>query len=417
MLESVKIQRRQSEIRQQLATLVAKTDLTEDETRSMSDLEAEYGQNEQRYRAALIAEDTERRDAGAELETRDGRQWAALIGQFELRQVALALDEGRQLSGQTAEVVSEMRNAGGYQGIPVPLEAMEVRAGETTAGGTPDPISTRPIVDRLFAETAATQMGAQFISIPQGEAEWPIVTSAVSAGWADGELADVAGPTTFATTDVSLRPDHNYGVQMEISRKAMKQSGAALEQAVRRDMNRAITVGLDAAIFQGTGATGQPLGVVSGASTYGINEVAINAAADFDMVVDSLARFMVASAATPGSINMMIRPEVWAGLMKSKDGDGNFLELVDRIQRDAGRVTVTNNGLPAPTGSPLASSSLLTSAAGGLSPIFVGMWGGIDMIRDPYSLAASGQLKLTGILTADVNVPRAIQLEVLTGVQ
>ena len=48
------------------------------------------------------------------------------------------------------------------------LEALEFRAGETIAGGTPDPIQTRPIVDRLFADTAATRMGAQFISIPAG---------------------------------------------------------------------------------------------------------------------------------------------------------------------------------------------------------------------------------------------------------
>src|SRR3546814_3376664 len=34
---------------------------TEDETRSMETLDAEYRQNEVRYRAALIAEDTERR--------------------------------------------------------------------------------------------------------------------------------------------------------------------------------------------------------------------------------------------------------------------------------------------------------------------------------------------------------------------
>jgi hypothetical protein len=41
---------------------------------------------------------------------------------------------------------------------------------------------------------------------------------------------------------------------MKITRKAFKQSGDALEQAVRRDMNGAIAVELDRAIFLGTGA-------------------------------------------------------------------------------------------------------------------------------------------------------------------
>ena len=55
MLDSVKIQRRQSEIRQQLAELVGKETPTEDETRSMGDLDQEYRTNETRYRAALVA--------------------------------------------------------------------------------------------------------------------------------------------------------------------------------------------------------------------------------------------------------------------------------------------------------------------------------------------------------------------------
>src|SRR3546814_9187053 len=89
MLESVKIKRRQSEIRSALSELVGKDKPTEDETRSMETLDAEYRQNEVRYRAALIAEDTERRDAGEELETRGDREYAELLRRFEVRQVAL----------------------------------------------------------------------------------------------------------------------------------------------------------------------------------------------------------------------------------------------------------------------------------------------------------------------------------------
>src|SRR5690606_12590039 len=138
-----------SEIRQALAELVGKETPTEDETRQMETLDGEYRQNEIRFRAALTAEDGERREAGAELETRTDRQFADLVAGFELRQVALALDEGRALSGRTAEVVEKLRSAGGYRGVPVPWLALERRAGETVASGTPDPIQTRPTIDRL----------------------------------------------------------------------------------------------------------------------------------------------------------------------------------------------------------------------------------------------------------------------------
>ena len=105
MLESKKIELRRSEIRQELATLAAKDAPSEDEVRKIGELDGEYRTLEARYRAALISEDEERKEAGAELETRSGREWAEMMAGFELRQVALALDEGRPLDGQTAEIV------------------------------------------------------------------------------------------------------------------------------------------------------------------------------------------------------------------------------------------------------------------------------------------------------------------------
>jgi HK97 family phage major capsid protein len=419
MLDSVKIARRQSEIRQALAGLVAKDSPTEDETRNMEVLDAEYRQNETRYRAALVAEDGERRDAGAELETRGGREWAELVAGFELRQVALALDEGRQLDGKTAEVVAELRSQGGYRGVPVPWAALELRAGETIASGTPDPIQTRPIIDRLFPDLVAARMGAQMISIDSGAIEWPVVTSGTTAGWADGELANVPGPQVFATTDRALKPEHNLGVQMKISRKALKQSGAALEDAVRRDVNGAIGVALDKAVFLGTGANGQPLGVITGAATYGITSTDVGALASWAAVRAAVVRFMTANAAgSPGAVRALIRPELWS-LLDDTLISGTAVSQWDRLVGNipAANLVMSTNALAAPSGSPLETQALLTTAAGGVAPIFVGLWGGVDLIRDPYTDAASGALRLTAIATVDVTVARPAQLELLTGVE
>jgi hypothetical protein len=49
--------------------------------------------------------------------------------------------------------------------------------------------------------------------------------------------------------------------------------------------------------------------------------------------------------------------------------------------------------------------------------MFVGTWGAIDMIRDPYSDAQSGGLRLTALATMDVTVARPVQLRILTGLQ
>jgi HK97 family phage major capsid protein len=420
MLDSVKIQRRQSEIRQQLAELVGKETPTEDETRSMEKLDLEYRSNETRYRAALIAEDTERREAGEELETRSDREWSEMMAGFEMRQVALALDEGRQLDGRTAEIVTELRQQGGYRGIPVPWQALEVRAGETVASGTPNPISTRPIIDRLFPDSVASRMGAQMISIDSGAVEWPVTTSAVSAGWANGETANVAGPTVYATTDRAMSPDHNLGIQMRITRKTLKQSGAALEAAVRRDMANAMGVEMDKAVFLGTGADGQPLGVIAGAATYGITDTDFAGAASWTAFRQAVVRFMTANAAgSPSAVRMMIRPEVWSDLDGAVFDSGSGVTEWDRLTRNipAGNIAMTTNGLAAPAGTPLETTALLTTNAGGVAPIFVGAWGAVDVIRDPYSDAQSGGLRITALATMDLTVARPAQLEIVSGIQ
>ena len=417
MLESAQVQRRQSEIRQTLAELAGHETLTDEQRSKMDDLDRQYQDNERRYRAALIAEDEQRQAAKGELETRGDREWSDMLAGFEMRQVALALDTGRQLDGQTAEIVAELRDKGGFRGVPVPWEALE-RRDETIASGTPDPMQTRPIIDRLFPDSMAGRMGGQMIAIDSGAVEWPVVTSSVSTGWQATETGAVGGPTPYATTDRAMRPDHTLGVQMKVTRRAMMQSGSALEAAVRRDMQGAMGAAMDRAVFLGTGADGQPLGVIEGAGTYGITEQAVDETASWAAFRTGVTAFMVANAASgPGAVRAMIRPELWDFLDGQLVTTGAYKFEYDRLRESLGNAVTTSNGLEAPAGTPEASTALLTTATGGVAPFFVGAWGAIDMIRDPYSDAASGGLRITALATLDVTVARPVQLRVLTGLE
>lgn len=246
-----------------------------------------------------------RRAAGADLETRSGREWSDLVAGFELRQVALALDEGRALDGRTAEVVNELPAQGGFRGFPVPWQALEVRTGETVARGTPDPMSTRPIIDRLF-------------------------------------------PATYGITATAV--------------------GAAITSAVFRAR---------------------------------------------------LVAFMNANAiASPSAVRALIRPETWNALHTALVS-GTAVSEWDRLTGaiPAGNFTVSGPAPAAPAGSPLATSALLTTASGGVAPFFVGLWGAIDVIRDPYSDTASGGLRITALGTMDSTVARGVQLQIMTGLQ
>lgn len=416
MLLSAQIQRRQSEIREKLSGLAANAQPTTEQRTEMDTLDAEYRSNEARYRAALIAEDTERRDAGKTLETRAGSEWATLVQGFELRQVALNLDEGAALSGQTAEVVAELRGKGGYRGVPVPLEVLERRAGETVAANLPNPSDVRPLIDRLFPGSVAGAMGASFVNIDSGSSEWPVVTDGVSVAWAAAELGNVANSAAFKTASRGVKPEHTLGAQMKISRLALKQT-AGIEQAITRDLQNAIAVELDRVVFQGSGTSGEPLGVIPGASIYGITSTAVGGAASYATFRKEAVEFMQANAASgPGAIRVLIRPELWDALDNKQWASGSGASDYDRLVQRFGSVVQSANVLAAPTGTPAASNALLTCTAG-IAPVFVASWGAVDLIRDPYSDAQSGGLRLTGLVTMDVTVPRGTGLRILTGLE
>jgi HK97 family phage major capsid protein len=321
------------------------------------------------------AAEYERRAAGKPVKG-DGaeREFSDLVGKFELRQVVLNLDEGKALHGQTAEIVSELRNKGGYRGVPVPWGVLEMRSGETVASGVPNPVMTAPIIDRLFAASVASSMGAQFISIDSGEVDYPVCTSSVAAAWASTETGIVGSPSAYATTDRPLTPANTLGLQMKITRKAAKQAGDALEQAVRRDMLGAAMVATDKAVFLGAGSSGEPAGVLVG--SYGITSTAVDAPTTWTAFREAIMRFMIANAATgPGEAAVMIRPEVWSTLEGLATGDSGTLFDLDRMKSSVGSLAISSNTLNAPAGSPLATKALLTTKAGGVPPIYVGMWG------------------------------------------
>jgi len=408
MLDSVRLQRRQSEIRQELSGLVGKTDSTEDEIRSIEKLDAEYRGNETKYRAALIAEDTERREAGADLETRSDREFADLLGRFELRQVALALDEGKALSGATKEIVDELRAAGGYQGIPVPLAALETRAGETVAADQINPKTIRPTIDRIFPGSVAERLGIQRINITSGELAFPVATAGAVFGWQTTELANVGAASPYETEERSLNPDHTGGAQMVISRKALKQAGEGLEAAIRRDLNAVIGTELDRVVINGTGAAGQPLGIIPGAATYGITSTAVGATATWAAFRAEIVAFMEANAITSASqVNLAFDPAIWAELDDALI-TGTAVSELDRLVKNVGNPAISNT-IPDET-------AIMTATVQGVAPGYLGIYGGVDLIRDPYTKAASGQLVLTALVTADFTAPRGLQTRILTGI-
>ncbi|GAB5449903.1 MAG: phage major capsid protein [Halioglobus sp.] len=416
MLESVKIQKRQSEIRQELATLAGKETPDENELRSMTELDTEYAANETRYRAALISEDEQREEAKGELESRSEKEFAELINNFEVRQVADFYQiSGFQLSGQTAEIVQELRQQGDFKGVPVPWEALEQRAGETVASATPNPRVTKNLIDRIFPASTAARMGVSMLNVPYGEVEVPVVTAGSTVSWQATETGSVGAATQFTTIDRPMTPANTMGCQMHITRKAQKQSGKSLEQAIRRDMAASIAQELDRVVFLGSGTGGEPTGMLVGSYGYDSNDV--SATADYSAFRDAATEFLVRNAASDHkAIRLLMRTELHDQLDDALYSGTSTSEW-DRLVAKLGAVIVTTNSLSAPAGSPAESTAVMTVTTGQIAPYYLATWGPLDVIADRYTQASSGALVLTALITADCTASRSEQVGILTGLQ
>ena len=159
---------------------------------------------------------------------------------------------------------------------------------------------------------------------------------------------------------------------MKLTRRSLKQSGSALEQAVRRDMAGAIGQAMDAAVFNGTGANGQPSGVIA-AQRAMESPRRQSTPRHLRRVPRGVAAFMVGNAASgPGAVRAMIRPELWDFLDDTLI-TGTAVSEWDRLTRQMTNIALTSNGLAAPSGTPEATTALLTTTSGGVAPFFVGL--------------------------------------------
>jgi hypothetical protein len=117
--------------------------------------------------------------------------------------------------------------------------------------------------------------------------------------------------------------------------------------------------------------------------------------------------FMEANAITsPGQVNLAFDPAIWADLDAALIS-GTAVSEWDRLTKHVGTPSISNV-IP-------AASAIMTANVQGIAPGYLGVYGAVDLIRDPYTKAGSGALVLTGLVTADFTVPRGLQTRIMTG--
>lgn len=318
--------------------------------------------------------------------------------------------DGGQVRGVTvpaevlrSNVLGENRSAYASLGM-AGREQRDLLVGTSTAGG--HTVATN-LLGASFIEVLRNRLsvmaaGATMLTGLVGNVAIPRQTGAATAYW----VAENGAPTESqqAFDQVALTPK-TVGAFTDISRRLLMQSSIDVEAFVRMDLAKQIALAIDLGAFNGSGTSNQPTGVLQ---TAGIGSVAIGTnggAITWAAVVGLETAVGTANADAPTAsyiTNAKLR-----GSMKTTaqlaNTNGKAIWDANEVN---GYQAIASNQVPGnlTKGSGTALSALLF---GNFADLLIGMWGGLDLIVDPYTGSTAGTVRMVALQDVDVAVRRA----------
>ena len=307
------------------------------------------------------------------------------------------------------------------QGFFVPHDVLrrDLTKGTAADGGytVATELLSQSFVDLLRNRMTVRAAGATVLGGLQGDIAIPKQTGGATAYWVAESGASTESQQTFG--QVSLTPK-TVGAYTDISRKLLKQSSLDVEAFVRGDLTTTLALAIDLAALHGSGASNQPTGL---AATGGIGSVAggTNGAAPSWANLIALETAVATANADTGRLAYMTNAKVRGklkGTIRGTSADAMIWET------NAGNTPV--NGYPVHVTNQVSAALTKGSAAGVCSAIFfgnwsdllIGMWGGLDILVDPYTGGTSGTVRVIALQDVDIAVRQpasfAAMLDALT---
>lgn len=398
-------------LREQRSTKVASMKALVDKAAAESrDLSAEEIQQfdalkvEERTLAAQVERaeylgDLERRSAGEPVSGNPSADFDRLAGSVSVVKVLKAQMEGRSLDGAEGEYAKEAEKRSGRkaEGAFVPFKSLEKRANTTVTA--PELIGTdhraQDYIGPLRESLVARALGVRVLSGLVGNVSIPKFGSGLETGWITEGQPVPEGQMSF--DGVTLTPKH-VGGKTEMSRQLLQQSSPGIEQLVREDLSFLIAKQIDRAIINGSGAAGEPRGILN---TLGIQTA--------DMPDTWL--------------------EVLAMLQKLDDveiANGRWLTTSTIRTLLAGTEKVVGSGsgflyqggtladLPLTTSKNVPEKKLIL---GDFSQVLLGVWSEVDVLLNPFAEPAysRGGVQVRAMATVDTAVRHPQGFVVATG--
>ena len=262
------------------------------------------------------------------------------------------------------------------QGQVIPTFLLRDILGQSASADGDALAEVRPIVrPSLQGQLALQNLGATVLTGLVGKV--PVAaSSAVTARWA-AEGVDVPVQKVNWAKNM-LSPKRNV-TRMAVTKDLLRQTSLDVEAYLQRAMQNAHNQLVESGVI--TGATDGPTGLLK---TSGVTTINADGPVSWADIV-ALETAVNENNANKGSLGYLTNAKVW-GAMKTTQkvaGSGRFI-----MEETAGKVV---NGYPADWTN-ISDGAVIF---GNWEDLFIGEWGGFDIVIDPFSHAGSAQVVIT----------------------
>lgn len=273
-----------------------------------------------------------------------------------------------------------------------PVQRRDLSTATGGAGGYLVGTQNVGFVDMLYNRSVCFRMGATRLSGLSGNVTVPRQSGSATGYWLGTEATAITeGNQTF--TQMAMTP-HTVGAYTEVSRQLILQSSPDIEGVVTSDLSRLVAVEVDRVGLRGSGAAGEPLGIVGTPSIGATTATGVTYTKLLDFQVDLAAANVI--PVRGGYVTTSAVAAILAGLPRFSSTD---TPLWDGNLWDA-----TMAGFPAMSSEQMASGTMLF---GDWSELVIAEWGVLEIAVDPTANFAAGIIGIRAMYSVDVGVRRA----------
>lgn len=269
------------------------------------------------------------------------------------------------LDGENREALQESAQRDGvvYDGVRPYVSFRDLTVAAGPSSGFLKDASLQAPADLLRPWSIMGKAGIQIEFGLVGDQVVPKVTAKTTPNWLQTEGTQGTA-TTPTLSQISLTPKNVIG-SLQYSRQFSKQANAV--QFASRELLRTVGTAIDQAVLNGSGASGQPLGIIGTSGVQTQSGTTLNAGCA------TMKRKSAEANVTDESISFLSTPavrEILEGREKATGG-GKFVWDEDQVADRPARVT---------TDLPTA-----TMICGDFSLVYLGFWGsGLTLEINPY---------------------------------